>query len=107
MKPTIALALLILTAALPLGAAAQSPAPDSNDLQLEMKRKRAIVLPKQSPDEVRSDADRAVDDYAGRRSPGAVVDQTSPVRPSARPDLDYDVQNGIQSQRINDALRNR
>jgi hypothetical protein len=107
MKPTIAFAVALLAAALPVAAAAQSTAPDPTDLQLEMKRKRAVVLPKQSPEQVRSDADRAVDELAGRRSPGPVVNQTSPVRPPARPDLDRDVRGGIQSQRVNDALRNR
>lgn len=106
MKPTIALALALLTTALPLAAAAQSPA-GQDDLKLEMKRKRAIVLPKQSPDQVRADADRAVDEIAAGRRSGELVEKTSPVRPSARPDLDYDVKSGIQTRGVNDALRNR
>jgi hypothetical protein len=106
MTAMIATALALLIAATPLAAAAQSPA-SPDDLQLEMKRKRAIVLPKQSPDEMRSDAERAVDEYAAGRRSGALVDQTSPVRPPERPDLGYDVKTGIQGQRTNDALRNR
>ena len=70
-----------------------------------MKRKRAVVLPKQSPEQMKSDADRAVDEFAATRNPGAVVKQTSPVRPSARPDLDYDVKSWIQTHRLNDAIR--
>ena len=107
MKRIVALALVVLTTALPLAAAAQAPAPAPNDLQLERKGKRAVVLPKQSPEQMRSDADRAVDEIVGARNMGALMDQTSPVRPPARPDLGYDVSNGIQSQRLNDALRNR
>jgi hypothetical protein len=106
MTAKIATALVLLMTSTPLVAAAQSPA-GQNDLQLEMKRKRAIVLPKQSPEQIRSDAERAVDEYAAARRPGALVDQTSPVRPPERPDLGYDVKSGIQSQRTNDALRNR
>ena len=104
MKSTIALALALLTTMLPVAAAAQSAA-GSNDLQLEKKGKRAIVLPKQSPDQVRSDANQAVDDFAASKNTGPLVNQTSPVRPSTRPDLDYDVKSGVQGQRLNDAIR--
>ena len=107
MKRTLALVFAVLITALPLAAAAQAPAPSPNDLQLQKKGKRAVALPKPSPEQVRSDADRAVDEYAGARNTGPVVNQTSPVRPPARPDLGYDVTNGIQGQRLNDALRNR
>ena len=73
--------------------------------QSQRRQRRAVVLPKPSPDQVRSDADNAVSEYAGKRSPDRVVRETAPTRPSARPDLDYDVRTGIQSQRLNDALR--
>ena len=36
-----------------------------------------------------------------------VVRDTSPVRPSSRPDLDRDVKQGIQSQQINKELFKR
>ncbi len=99
----------MLTATLPLVAAAQSPSPTTGDLELQRKQKRSVVLPKPSPDQARADADRAVSEYAATttRSPGSVVRETSPVRPSARPDLDSDVRGGIQSKGINDALRGR
>lgn len=106
MKSTIALALALLTTTLPITAAAQSAA-GSGDLQLEKKGKRAVVLPKQSPEKVRSEADRAIDEFAASKNTGPLVDQTSPVKPSARPDLNYDVKSGIQGQRLNDATRNR
>ncbi len=105
MKSTLALAVALLGAALPLVAAAQSPSPTTGDLELQRKQKRAVVLPKPSQDEIRADADRAVSDYAATRPPGRIVRETSPVRPSARPDLDYDVRSGIQSQRIGERLR--
>lgn len=107
MKSTLALGVAMLTAPLPLVAAAQSPSPTTGDLELQRKQKRSVVLPKPSPDQTHADADRAVSEYAATRSPGEVVRETSPVRPSARPDLDSDVKGGIQSKGINDALRGR
>jgi hypothetical protein len=104
MKAVIALGAAIFATALPLVAAAQSTSPGTTDLESQRRQRRAVVLPKPSADQVRSDADRAVSEYAGR-STDRVVRETSPVRPSARPDLDYDVRTGIQSQRLNDALR--
>ena len=108
MKPTIILCVAILSATLPVVAAAQSKPPaGSGDLELQRKQKRSVVLPKQSPEQVRTDADRAVSDYAATRPTGRIVRETSPVAPSARPDLDRDVKGGIQSQRTTDALRGR
>ena len=102
----MAVGLLLLTVS-PLAAAAQAPSQSGGgDLQIERKQRKSVVLPKPSPDQVRADAERAVDEYAGR-SPGAVVRETSPVRPPARPDLDYDVKSGIQSERINRELFKR
>lgn len=106
MKATLALGVALLATALPLTAAAQSSSPGSaGDLELQRKQRRSVVLPKPSPDQVRADADRAVSDFAATRSPGRMVRETSPVGPSARPDLDYDVRSGIQRDRVNDALR--
>ena len=104
MKATFALAVAVFATVVPLIAAGQSTSPDT-DLEMQRKQRRAVVLPKPNPDQVQADADRAVSDYAGQRSPGRTVRETSPVRPPARPDLDYDVRTGIQSQRLNDALR--
>jgi hypothetical protein len=105
MKFVCALGLVSLVIASPLAAAAQAPG-TSGDLQIERKQRKSVVLPKPSPAEVRADADRAIDEYAGR-SPDAVVRETSPVRPSSRPDLDYDVKSGIQGERINKELFRR
>ena len=106
MRPTLVLGAALLATALPLAALAQTPAPTTGDLQIERKERKAVVLPKPSPDQVRTDADRAIDEYAGR-SPGQMVRDTSPVRPSSRPDLDRDVREGIQSQQLQKAMPNR
>jgi hypothetical protein len=106
MKVTLVLGVTLLGAVLPVVAAAQSQSPAKDgDLELQRKQKRSVVLPKQTPEQVRADADRAVSDYATSRPTGRVVKETSPLKPPARPDLDYDVRSGIQSQRIGDALK--
>ena len=107
MKSTLALGIAMLAAGLPLAAAAQAPSPATGDLELQRKQKRAVVLPKPTPDQARADADAAVSEYAATRDPGTVVRETSPVRPSRRPDLDYDVKSGIQSRGVSDALKGR
>ncbi len=107
MTSTFALTVALLTTALPLAAAAQAPSSTTGDLQLEHKQKRSIVLPKLGPDQVRTDADRAVSEYAAAQRVDRLVRETSPVRPSARPDLDHDVRSGFQSRGISDALRSR
>jgi hypothetical protein len=107
MKSTLALGIAMLAVGLPLTAAAQPPSPSTGDLELQHKQHRAVVLPKPSPDQVRAEADAAVSEYAATRYPSKVIRETSPVRPSSRPDLDYDVKSGVQSQRLNDALRGR
>jgi hypothetical protein len=108
MKSTFAIGIALLIVALPLAAAAQSPRSDGSDLSIERKQKRSIVLPKPSQEQMRRDADQAVSEYAaGQAAPGRLVNQTSPVRPSSRPDLDYDVKSGIQSQRLGESLRGK
>jgi len=108
MKSLVVIALGLLVGALPLVAAAQStPPPSGGDLSIEKKQKRSIVLPKPSQDQIRSDADRAVSEYAVKQDPRSVAKETSPVKPSSRPDLDYDVKSGIQSQNVNKARQGR
>jgi hypothetical protein len=106
MKSSLIVSVALLVTALPFAAAAQTPSPSTGDLQIERKQKKAVVHPKQSPEQVRADADRAVDEYTGR-TPGQVVRETSPVRPSSRPDLDYDVKHGIQQRNLNKELFKR
>lgn len=107
MRSTFVFGIALLATALPLAAASQSLTPSTDDLTIEKKQKRSIVLPKPSPDQVRADADRAVSEYAATQDPRRIVNQTSPVRPPTRPDLDRDVTNGIQSKGINPSLKGR
>ena len=107
MRATLVFGVALLATALPLAAAGQSPTPSTDDLTMEKKQKRSIVLPKPSPDQVRADAERAVSEYAATQDPRRIVNQTSPVRPPTRPDLDDDVKNGIQSKGINPSLKGR
>jgi hypothetical protein len=107
MKPVLTFGIALLVLGVPLAAVAQAPPPTGGDLELQRKQRRSVVLPKPSPEQAREDANRAVSDYSGTPSPGNVVRDTSPVRPSSRPDLDRSVRDGIQSQRLNDALHNR
>ena len=107
MTSTLTLGIAILVAGLPLAAAAQSPSATPSDFELQTKQRRSIVLPKPTQEQIRQDADAAVSDYAATRNPGKVVRETSPVRPPARPDLDYDVRSGIQTRGVNDALKAR
>ena len=107
MKATLLLGIALLSAALPLAAAAQSTTPTTGDLELQRKQKRSIVLPKQSPEEVRMDADRAVSEYAASQPMGRVVRENSPVRPPARPDLNYDVTSGSQSRRLGEVFQGK
>ena len=107
MKSALAIGIVTLAIALPLAAAAQSISPGTSDLTIEKRDKRAIVLPKPNSEQIRVDADRAVNDYAATQDRHRLVKDTSPLRPAARPDFDYDVRTGIQSQRLNDALRDR
>ena len=102
---TLALGVALLVIA-PLAVAAQAPSSPSGDLQLERQHRKPVVLPKPSPEQTRVDAERAVDEIVGR-DPGAVVRDTSPVGPSSRPDLNYDVKSGIQSDRLNKELFKR
>jgi hypothetical protein len=104
MKSTLAIGAALLGVALPIVAAAQS---SPTDLELQRKQKRSIVLPKQSPEQIRMDADQAVSEYAAGQPMGRVVRENSAVRPPARPDLNYDVTGGIQQRRLNDALQAR
>jgi hypothetical protein len=106
MTPKLAL-LVVLLAAAPGAAAAQQASPPSVDLSIDRTQRRPVVLPKPSSEQIRADAEEAIDEYAARMNLGHVVERTSPVRPPTRPDLDHDVSGGIQTRRLKDALRGR
>jgi hypothetical protein len=104
-----ALALVLFSTWLPGLAAAQqaSPSPAPTDLSISRMQRRPVVLPKPAPDAIRADAEQAVREYEARANMPGLVQQTSPVRPSLRPDLDDDVTGGIQTRRLKEALPGR
>ena len=104
---SLILSVALVIAGLPSAATAQTSSPPSGDLQIERKQKKAVVLPKPSAEQVRADADRAIDEYTTGKTPGQVVRETSPVRPSARPDQDNAVRQGLQQQNLNRQLHGR
>jgi hypothetical protein len=102
----IALVLTVL-ALVPWPAAAQEASPNT-DTQLEMRtrQRRTVVRPVTPPETVEQDAEAAraeVEHQRHERESARAVTRPGP----RRPDLDYDVKSGIQSQRLNDALRSR
>jgi hypothetical protein len=97
------LGVLVLGALLsPATTTAQSAAP--GDLQLEMQRKRHVVLPRPSPEAVEADTEDARSAVTTQERQGQLIEQ-SRRRPLARPELDHSVTNGIQAGRIGRALR--
>ena len=106
MKSRAVVSVALLIAALPVIAAAQAPPATTGDLQIEKKQRKPVVLPKPSAEQTRADADRAVDEIIGR-DPNRVISETSPVRSPSRPDFNYDVKNGIGSERLNKELFKR
>jgi hypothetical protein len=95
-----------LVALTPVPGLAQGASPNT-DTQLEMKtrQRRPVVRPATPPEIVEQDAE-AVEAQLERQRDGA--NARALTRPAPRrPDLDYDVKSGIQSQRLNGALRAR
>jgi hypothetical protein len=101
----LALTTLVTAAViLPASLMAQPTSPTETELQMRRQQRRAIVRPTPSSDIVEHDVQAATADAAQRRAQDEAVRELR--RPSPRrPDLDYDVKSGIQSQRLNDALR--
>jgi hypothetical protein len=101
------LALMTLVTAaliLPASLMAQPASPTETELQMRRQQRRAIVRPTPPSAIVERDVQAATADAAQRLAQDEVVRELR--RPfTRRPDLDYDVKSGIQSQRLNDALR--
>jgi hypothetical protein len=77
------------------------------ETQLEMQRepqRRVIVRPTPSAETIQRDVRESATDAAQHQRQREIVSDLRRPLPR-RPDLDYDVKNGIQSQRLNDALR--
>lgn len=90
----------------PVGVFAQAASPAETRLEMERRQQRSIVRPMPPPEAVERDASAAASEVeAQRRREETLRRTTQPTR--RRPDLDYDVKSGIQSQRLNDALRSR
>ena len=108
MRTALRIALVVTVLALePLTVLAQEASPNT-DTQLEMKtrQRRTVVRPDTPPETVEKDAEAATAQVEHQRQ--ARESARAATRPGPRrPDLDYDVKNGIQSQRLNDALRSR
>jgi hypothetical protein len=85
---------------------AQAPSPTETRLETERRQRRVVVRPSTPLDVVEHDTDTATADIEQRRREQETVRGVTRPAPR-RPDLDYDVKSGIQSRRLNDALRGR
>jgi hypothetical protein len=82
----------------------QAGSPSETQLQMERRQRRPIVRPRPSSEAVAGDVDTATAEAERRQREDETIRELR--RPfSRRPDLDSDVKGGIQSQRLNDALR--
>jgi hypothetical protein len=98
--------MIVVTAAVlvPGPAVGQAASPSETELQMERRQRRAIVRPTPPPEVVEGDVqDAAAEAEQRRRQDTTFRDLRRPL--PRRPDLDYDVKSGIQSQRLNNALR--
>ena len=98
--------LIALAAVLLVPNAVRAQAADPSDTQLEMERqqRRLFVRPTPPAETIERDVQNAMADGERRERQQEIArDLRRPV--SRRPDLDYDIKSGIQSQRLNDALR--
>ena len=82
----------------------QAASPTDTQLQMERRQRRVIVRPSPPAETVESDVQDAAAQVEQRRRQDETVRELRRPLPR-RPDLDYDVKSGIQSQRLNDALR--
>lgn len=95
MNARIASAALMAFLTLPLAASAQQAAvPDDARLQMEMKRKRAIVHPTPPREIIEQDVERSEAVRAERRE--RIIRELTRREPR-RPDLDHSVTSGIQA----------
>jgi hypothetical protein len=97
-------ALMLLVPA-PVMAQAASPGAETQ-LKMERRDRRGVVRPSTPIDVIEKDADTATTEVEQRRREQETVRGVTRPAPR-RPDLDYDVKSGIQSRRLNDALRRR
>jgi hypothetical protein len=82
----------------------QLQTPTDTQLQMERQHRRVIVRPTPSPETIERDMQQAVAEAEQRERQQEIVRDLRRPLPR-RPDLGYDVNSGIQSQRLHDALR--
>jgi len=99
-----AMAVVLAVVIVPASLMAQAAGPAETELQMRRQQRRAIVRPTPPSDIVERDVQAATADVEQRRAQDETVRELRRASPR-RPDLDYDVKSGIQSQRLNDALR--
>jgi hypothetical protein len=85
---------------------AQAASPTETQLQIERQQRRLIVRPSPPAETIERDVQDAAAEAEQRQRQQVIVRDLQRPLPR-RPDLDYDIKNGIQSQRLNDALRRR
>jgi hypothetical protein len=89
------------TAFLPGVVFGQAASPAETEPQMERRQRRVIVRPSPSAETVERDTQAAEAEIEQRRRQAETIRELQ--RPSPRrPDLDYDVKSGIQSQRLNE-----
>ena len=98
----VALIAVVLLA--PAGVSAQAPNPTDTQFQMERQQRRVIVRPGASADVVERDVEAANAEVQKRERQEQIARDLRHPLPR-RPDLDYDVKSGIQSQRLNGSLR--
>jgi hypothetical protein len=102
---TLLVAALALLVPVPVLAQAASPGSETR-LEMERRQRRPVVRPIPPAETAERDANAAAEEIEQQRHREETLSGvTRPV--PRRPDLDYDVKSGIQSQRLNDALRRR
>src|SRR5688500_4826179 len=95
----VALALAVAAATLaPHLVMAQAASPTETQPRIERRQRRAIVRPTPPAETVERDVEAAAAEVEQRQRQDATVRE---LRRPPRPDLDYDVKSGIQSQRLN------
>ena len=82
----------------------QAASPTETRLQMQRQQRLAFVRPAPPPEVVERDVQEAAAEAEQRRRHDETIRELRRPLPR-RPDLDYDVKSGIQSQRLNDALR--
>ncbi len=102
MRSRVLASIFVAVFALPLLAAGQERSPA--DLEQQMKRMRPVVLPRPSTDTLNRDVDRATEEVTEPGRTDRMI-REGRERPLSRPELDYSITNGIQSQNVDRALR--